>query len=556
MNEPIVRERSGLSLVWIIPVLTAIIGAWLILRTLTDQGPLVTITFRTADGIEVEKTRIKYKSLSIGIVESVRFSPDFSRVEVLARLKKDAAHFLRRDSRFWVVRPTLSARGISGLGTLMSGTYIEIEPGQGAPQTLFVGLESPPVVHSDTAGKQVTLLARQLGSLDRGSPIYYQGIVAGEVLGHEMANDFRNVLIHAFVKAPFDGLVRSNSRFWTDSGIDLTVGPDGLRLKTESLQSLLFGGIAFDTPDLHDGGVEDIGGLIFTLHDDLKSIKDQAYTSKLRYVLYFEDSLRGLTVGAPVEFKGIKVGTVLDVKLEYDDAKSAFRIPVLIELEPERIATKGERMKRAPRESFQNLVKKGLRARLQAGNLLTGQLFVDLVMQPKAPLRLVNAGHADPELPTIRGGGFEQIVASASGILEQLEKVDYAALGADLQGTLKGANAITNGPQMQVALSDLAASLASVRGILRALDARAEPIATNLEQALAAARDALDKSKKTMSLVDAAIAPDAPMHQHSLRLMQELATTARSLRHLVDMLERNPQALLLGKTPAQELEQK
>jgi paraquat-inducible protein B len=359
MNEPVVRQRAGLSLVWLIPVLTAVIGAWLILHTLTDQGPLVTITFRTADGIEVDKTRIKYKSLSIGIVESVRFSPDFSRIEVLARLKKDAAHFLRRDSRFWVVRPTLSARGISGLGTLMSGTYIEIEPGQGAPQTLFVGLESPPVVHSDTAGKQITLLARQLGSLDRGSPIYYQGIIAGEVLGHEMANDFRNVLVHAFVKAPFDGLVRSNSRFWTDSGIDLTVGPDGLRLKTESLQSLLFGGIAFDTPDLQDGGVEDIGGLIFTLHDDLKSIKDHAYTSKLRYVLYFEDSMRGLAVGAPVEFKGIKVGTVLDVKLEYDDSKSAFRIPVVIELEPERIATRGDKMKRAPRESFQNLVKKG-----------------------------------------------------------------------------------------------------------------------------------------------------------------------------------------------------
>lgn len=556
MNEPVVRERSGPSLIWLIPILTAVIGAWLILHTLTDQGPLVTITFRTADGIEVDKTRIKYKSLSIGIVEGVRFSADFSRVEVLARLKKDAAHFLRRDSRFWVVRPTLSARGISGLGTLMSGTYIEIEPGQGAPQTLFVGLESPPVVHADTAGKQVTLMARQLGSLDRGSPIYYQGIVAGEILGYEMANDFQNVLLHAFVKAPFDGLVRSNSRFWNGSGIDLSVGPDGLRLKTESLQALLFGGIAFDTPDLQDGGVEDIAGLVFTLHDDLKSIKDQSYVSKVRYSLYFEDSLRGLTVGAPVEFRGIKVGSVVDVRLEYDEAKSSFRLPVVVELEPERIGTRSERMKRAPREAFQVLVKNGLRARLQSGNLLTGQLFVDLVMQPKSPIRLANAGHAEPELPTIRGGGVEQMIATASGIMEQLDRVDYAALGADLQGTLKGTNALANGPQMQAALSDLAGSLASVRVILRALDARAEPIATNLEQALAAARDALEKSKQTMALVDGVIAPEAPLHHHSVRLTQELAATARSLRHLVEMLERNPQALLLGKTPAKDQEQK
>ena len=549
MNEPVIEERGGPSLVWLIPLITALIGAWLVVHTIADKGPLVTITFRTADGIEVDKTRIKYKSLNIGVVESVRFSLDFSRVEVQARLNKEANHFLKRDSRFWVVRPTLSARGISGLGTLLSGTYIEIDPGEGAPQSLFVGLETPPVVHADMAGKRITLMARQLGSLDRGSPLYYQGIVAGEVLGYEMANDYRNVLIHAFVKAPYDSLLRSNTRVWSGSGIDLSMGPDGVRIKTESLQALLFGGIAFDTPDPQDGGVEDISGLIFSLHDDLKSIKDQAYVSKLRYVLHFDDSVRGLTVGAPVEFKGIKVGAVTDVRLEYDEGKSTFRIPVTVELEPERIADRSERMKRAPREAFQALVKSGLRARLQSGNLLTGQLYIDLVMQPKSALKRVGNGRSDAELPTIRGAGVEQMMATVSAILAQLDQVDYAALGADLQGTLKGTNALVNAPQMQAALTDLSASLASVRTLLKALDSRAEPIAANLEQALAAARGALEKSTATMALVDGVIAPDAPLHHQTVRLLQELGSTARSLRYLVEMLERNPQALLLGKTP-------
>ena len=549
MNEPVIEERGGPSLVWLIPLITALIGAWLVVHTIADKGPLVTITFRTADGIEVDKTRIKYKSLNIGVVESVRFSLDFSRVEVQARLNKEANHFLKRDSRFWVVRPTLSARGISGLGTLLSGTYIEIDPGEGAPQSLFVGLETPPVVHADMAGKRITLMARQLGSLDRGSPLYYQGIVAGEVLGYEMANDYRNVLIHAFVKAPYDSLLRSNTRFWSGSGIDLSMGPDGVRIKTESLQALLFGGIAFDTPDPQDGGVEDISGLIFSLHDDLKSIKDQSYVSKLRYVLHFDDSVRGLTVGAPVEFKGIKVGAVTDVRLEYDEGKSTFRIPVTVELEPERIADRSERMKRAPREAFQALVKSGLRARLQSGNLLTGQLYIDLVMQPKSALKRVGNGRSDAELPTIRGAGVEQMMATVSAILAQLDQVDYAALGADLQGTLKGTNALVNAPQMQAALTDLSASLASVRTLLKALDSRAEPIAANLEQALAAARGALEKSTATMALVDGVIAPDAPLHHQTVRLLQELGSTARSLRYLVEMLERNPQALLLGKTP-------
>ncbi len=551
MLQPVVHERGGPSLVWLIPILTALIGGWLIVHSLTDRGPLVTITFRTADGIEVEKTRIKYKSLDIGLVEGVRFSKDFSRVEVRARLGKEAAHFLRRDTRFWVVRPTLSARGISGLGTLLSGAYIEIEPGQGAPQSLFVGLESPPVVNADEAGKQITLMTRRLGSIDRGSLVHYQGIVAGEVLGYEMANDYRSVLIHAFVKPPFDRLVRSNTRFWTASGIDLSMGPDGMRVKTESLQALLFGGIAFDTPDPQDAGAEDITGLVFTLHDDQKTIQDQAYSSKVRFVLFFEDSVRGLTIGAPVEFKGIKVGSVIDLRLEYDEKKSAFRIPVVVELEPERIVERGDRMKKAPREAFQALVKRGLRARLQTGNLLTGQLYVDLDMQPKTPIRLAAAGRIEPELPTVQGK-IEQLTGSLTGILDKLDKVDFASIGAELQGTLKGANAIANGPKLEASLTDLAASLAGVRSIMKKVDSRAEPITANLEQALAAARDTLEKAKSTMALVDGVLASDSPLQGNVIRLTQELADTAKSARALVDMLERDPQSLLFGKKAKDE----
>jgi paraquat-inducible protein B len=380
-----------------------------------------------------------------------------------------------------------------------------------------------------------------------------------------MANDYHNVLVHAFVKAPFDALVRSNTRFWSGSGVDLAVGPDGLRLKTESLQALLFGGIAFDTPDSPDAdgtpdagktkgdpGGEDITGLVFTLHEDQKSIKDQSYARKVRFVLFFEDSVRGLTVGAPVEFKGIKVGSVIDVHLEYDDKNSAFRIPVMIELEPERIVERGELMRRAPKEAFQSLVKRGLRARLQMGSLLTGQLYVDLNMQPKSPLRLTQAGRTETELPTVRGVSLEQVMTTATGIMEKLEQIDLVGIGADLQGTLKATNSLVNGPALQSALTDLAASLASLRGILHTVDSRAEPITANLEQALAAAREALQKSKATMTLIDGLIAPEAPLHHQALRLAQELTATTRSLRSLVDMLERNPQALLFGKKTGME----
>ena len=551
MNQPVVKEGGGPSIVWLIPILTALIGVWLIVHTLADKGPLVTITFRTAEGIEVGKTRIKYKSLDIGLVEGVRFSSDFSRVEVRARLGKEAGHFLRRDTRFWVVRPTLSARGISGLGTLLSGSYIEIEPGQGAPQALFVGLESPPVVNADEAGKQITLMARKLGSIDRGSLIHFQGIVAGEVLGYEMANDYRSVLIHAFVKPPFDRMVRSNTRFWSASGLDLSVGPDGMRVKTESLQALLFGGIAFDTPDGQETGPDDIAGLVFTLHDDQKSILEQGFTEKVRFVMFFEDSVRGLTVGAPVEFKGIKVGSVIGVRLEYEERTGAFRIPVVVELEPERILDRGERMKKAPRDAFQSLVKRGLRARLQTGSLLTGQLFIDLDMQPKTPIRLVGAGRTEPELPTVMGN-LEQMTTQMKSIVDKLDKVDIVAIGSELQSTLKGTAAFANSPNLDKTIADLAASLSSLRGILRKVDDRAEPITANLEQALAAARDALEKSKATMVAVEGVLSPESPMHDNAARLAQELSSTAKSLRSLVEMLERSPQSLLFGRKPTGE----
>lgn len=548
---PMVRRSSGLSIVWLIPLLTVLIGGWLIYRTLAEKGPLVTVTFRTAEGLEVGKTRVKYKSLDIGVVEQIRFSQDFSRVEVHARLNKDAAHFLRRDTRFWVVKPQLGVRGVTGLSTLISGSYIEIEPGEGAPQTLFVGLEVPPVVKSDEAGRRIVLMSRRLGSIDRGSPLYYQGIRAGEVLGYELANDYQSVLIHAFVSAPFDRMVRASTRFWNASGVNLTVGAEGVRVQTESLQSLLFGGIAFETPDAQEGGAENIEGLVFTLHEDYAAIGEQAFATKLRYVLYFEDSVRGLTLGAPVEFKGIKVGAVTGIRLEHDEKTGNFRIPVTVELEPERIAGRSGAFKRAPREALQAMVKRGLRARLSTGNLLTGQLYVELDMQPRTPLRLAGGGGSVPELPTVPGG-FDGMAASVRNILEKLERIDIEGIGADLRGTLRGTNAIANAPHMEKALADLAASLASTRVILQKLEQRAEPLAANLEQALAASRDAMEKASATMKLMESMLAPDAPVRESAQRALREVGEAARSIRNLVDVLQRQPSSVIFGKKQGEE----
>jgi len=340
---PRIKKRSGPSLVWLIPVITALVGGWLIFKTLSEQGSQITITFKTAEGIEAGKTKIKYKEMDIGVVDSVSFSNDFAHVIVKASMEKGATPFLKRESRFWVVKPRLSLRGATGLGTLLSGAYIEIEPGEGAYQNYFVGLDEPPVVKASVAGKEIVLVTRKLGSIGIGSPIYYQGILAGETLGWELGNDRKSIFIHAFIKAPYDALVQSNTRFWNVSGVNISMGSEGIKLHTESIESVLYGGIAFETPDTTlERPKGDIEGLVYTLYDNYESIKERAFTKKITFILFFQGSVRGLNEGSPVEFKGIKVGSVVDVRLEFDSSDFSFRTPVLIEIEPERIVERGE----------------------------------------------------------------------------------------------------------------------------------------------------------------------------------------------------------------------
>lgn len=553
LPAPKVNKKAGPSIVWLIPLITVLVGGWLIFKTLSEKGPEIIITFKTAEGIEAGKTKIKYKEIEIGVVEAVRFSPDFSHVIVKARMEKESEPFLRRATHFWVVKPRLGLREVTGLGTLLSGAFIEIEPGEGSPQRHFIGLDVPPVIKADVSGIKIVLLASKLGSIDTGSPIYYQGILAGEVLGWELGNDRKSLFVHAFIRAPYDKLVRSNTRFWNVSGLDVSVGADGFHVHTDSLESLIYGGIAFETPDTLEPAKENVEGLVFTLYNNYESIREQAFTKKINFILFFEGSVRGLNVGAPVEFKGIKVGSVKDIRLEFNNRDTSFRIPVLIEIEPERIIEREGDEVASSHETLKNLVQRGLRAQLQTGSLLTGQLFVELDMHPDTPVRLVNAGGPYPELPTIPGS-MEQMTTSFKNILAKLEKLDMDRIGAELLDTLQGANRLAKGaseliskPELRGTVDDLKESLNALKGILRKLDQRADPIVVNLENAVRTGHEAMEKVKTTLDLTDKMLKPDSPLQNRLIELTEELTETARSIRTLVDLFERNPNAIIFGK---------
>ncbi len=541
VSSPQVSKRTGPSLVWLIPLITIIVGAWLVVKTISEQGPQVTISFKTAEGIEVGKTKVKYKNVDIGIVQQIKFSEDLSHVLVWADFNKGSEHFLRRNTRFWVVKPQFGLRGISGLSTLISGAYIEIDPGPGAQQLHFVGLNKQPVVTAGEAGKRITLIADRLGSVDTGSPIYYQGMEVGEVLGYELGTDRKSVFIYVFIKNPFDQLVRGNTRFWNVSGMEVTVGTDGFKMETESLASLVFGGIAFETPRTMEPLSDDAENLIFTLFDDYRTIKEYSYTKKINFLLFFDSSVRGLNIGAPVEFKGIKIGSVLDIRLEFESDDTTFRIPVLIEIEPERIVNRDDEVQDSPYDVINTLVERGMRAQLRTGSLLTGQLYIELDMHPDTAVVLSGEESNVPELPTIAAANFDAITASIERFVAKLDEVEIEEISIELLSALKGANRVVNNPEIPVIVADLKTSLQSFRSILRKVDE------SNLKEAINAGHVALDKLEETLTLTNRVLKPNSPLQYNVIKLTGELEETARSIRALVETLERNPQSLIFGK---------
>lgn len=540
-GRPEVKQKSGPSIIWLIPLVTAIVGGWLALQTVIDQAPTATITFNTAEGIQAGKTSVKYKNVEIGLVEEIRFAEDFDHVELSVTFNEGMEQFLRRNTRFWVVRPQFSLRGVSGLGTLLSGSYIEIDPGPGSPQNHFVGLEEIPLITRDDAGTKITLVSNDLGSLAGGSPVYYQGLFAGEVLGYELGSDAQSIYIHAFIRDPYDQLVRGNSRFWNVSGLDVSMGADGVEIKTASMQALMFGGISFETPTTLEPANSEVENLIFTLYPNHDVIDEEAYTRKLQFVMYFNSSVRGLSPGAPLEFRGIRIGSVLDVKLEFNPDDTSFRIPVLVEIEPGRIVDRTADADTPAGDMLQTLVDRGLRARLSTGSLLTGQLYVELNMYPGTE-EIYYGDNSTPhlELPTIPGA-FAAMTESVQNFISKLETVDVEEMGNDILGILAGTNELLNKEETEQTVTDLQGSMRALKNILRDVES------ADLEQTIRSANKVLGNVDNTLTMIDGVLTPNSPLQYNIIQVTSELEETARALRSLVQMLERQPQAIIFGR---------
>jgi paraquat-inducible protein B len=536
---PVPKKRARIAAVWIVPILAALVGAGIVVEQYLNEGPTIRISFRAAEGIEPGKTLIKYKDVDIGQVTEVALSRDFSKILVTAKMEKHAEGLLAKDSRFWIVKPRITLGGVSGIGTLLSGRYIGIEPGKsGKSHHDFIGLEVPPPITSGMSGREFFLRAGTLGSLGIGSPIYYRRLNVGQVIGYDLAPDGKSVVIRIFMNAPYDGYITSDTRFWESSGIHASMGSGGFSLRTESVLSVLVGGVAFETPPTATAGKPAPEKSVFTLFDDRDAAMAPQVSESERYVLYFHESLRGLSVGAPVTMLGLPVGEVTMVGLDFAPETHGIRTRVEIMTHPYRlllhmgdsdVASEKIMLQEGRRKIMQRLVEeKGMRAQLRTGSLISGQRYVALEYFPDAPKARIDRTKEPPQFPVVPGK-TENIELQLKSILAKLDKVPVEEIGKDLTETL---DALEN-------------TLQSANRTLARLDAETLPEAMktleDLRRAVGAAERVLSSTDNTL------LGPDAPA-QHELRdALQEVARAARAIRVLADHLERNPESLLRGK---------
>lgn len=533
LPEPVVKHRRfNASWIWLVPAIAALVGLSLVINAWRQQGPAITISFQTAQGLESGKTVVKYKDVVVGKVTHIRLSPDHSKVIVKVDLEKSAGNIAVSDSRFWVVRPRIGLGGVSGIDTLLSGSFIGVDVGKSTQtQTDFVGLENPPSVLHDSRGKSFTLQSSDLGSLDIGSPVYYRRIQVGRVASYKLDEDGKGVTMKIFVDSPYDKFVTNESRFWNASGVDVTISADGLKLNTQSLATVLAGGVAFnDAPGPHADEKPADEDASYTLFDTEANAMAPPDGAPRYIVMRFDQTLRGLAVGAPVEFRGINFGHVVSIRMDYDEKSGHFPIYVGAVVYPDRLGRAHKKLAEIAKSKGDNddmshliggLVAHGLRAEAKAGNLLTGQLYISLDLVPNAPKVAYNPDARPLEIPTVPGS-LDKLQEQMAQIVDKLSKIPFDAIGNNLNHTL----------------ADLDSTIKQVNG----------NVLPAFQETLKGVNRTVGTANQTLGTANSALSADSPLQQNLAGTLQELQRMARSLRALTDYLNTQPSSLIRGRS--------
>ncbi len=569
-----IRKISQWSPIWIVPVAAVLIGSWMLYHTFKNQGPTVTMLASNAEGIVSGKTQIKSRSVDVGKVVSVELSQDLKQVVIRARMNPGTDNLLNDESQLWVVKPTIGRGGVSGLNTLLSGAYIELQPGKGdSGKYFFELLETPPIAPPDAPGVRIFLSSSDAAALAVGDPILYRGYDVGTVERSEFDMQKRNMRYQLFIRAPYDALVTENVRFWKASGMALDMSAEGVRIEMASMATLLGGGVTFDVLDGWPAGNKVVNNTDFQLFENRKSIQDGLYNEYLEYLLFFDESIRGLTAGAPVEYRGVRVGTVASVPYFFkmkNPLQVAFNkgIPVLIRIETGRLYDNLTLPQL--RAELDQAVSLGLRAVLKTGNLLTGGLYIDLNQQDGAQTKAVAEAAAVAAQPAVTAAAETAADAQAASpavvatplLPEPLPEfagykilpTSRSGLGHIEQKVLQALDKINNLPVEKV-LADSSATLNATKDLMQqsqqlvqSLDALVKADAT--QQLPAEVNKSLADLRKTL----AGLSPGSPVYERINSNLQAMDKVLRDLQPVVQTLNQQSNALIISADPAADPE--
>lgn len=508
-----------------VPLLALALAGWLVFQHYQGKGVLAVVQFETAESVVSGKTEVRCRSVRVGVVEHVTLASDILSVKVSLRINPDSSDLLREGTRFWVVRPRVSASDISGLGTLITGSYIELDPGDGpgAPKDTFMGLEAPPVTKSSVPGLRLMLIAEDPGSLTVGSPIYFRGFEVGRVELRTFDMEIRRTKLDIFIREEYASLVHENTAFWNASGVDVSAGADGFRVRTPSLQAMVSGGATFAVPPGTPPGKEAENGTVFRLYPDEESTRKADYTPDRKCLVFFDQSIRGLKEGAPVEFRGIPFGKVVEISLKHGSAKDK-RIPVLIEIDPGILLQNLDDAKADRDKLLEEAVKEGLRAMLGTGSLLTGALYIDMDFVPDAP---------PAELTRI--DDYQVIPSHSSGMVQLEEKVNAILAKIEalpLEETLE---------KFGNTADEITATVAETRAVV---DEAKKLLSSKATQGMTAEVNAA--LKEVRSSVES-LGPTGAVQGDLRRTLDELRAALRAFKTLSNTVGEKPNSLIFGR---------
>ena len=525
-----VKPIKTISTVWFIPLIAVFIGCWMIYYQWQNEGTEINIHFATAEGMEAGKTKIKSRNVDIGEVSQIELNDNGAGVIVTAKIKKSAEKFLVDDSMFWVVSPQISHTGVSGLSTLISGVYIEISPGKSADERFeYEALESPPVTPVGTPGLHITLNSNDQFAYAKGDPIIYKGLTVGQFEDIYFNFEERVVYYNAFIKAPYHQLITSNTKFWDVSGLRLDLNADGISVKTGNFETMLTNGVTFGIPEGMEIG-EKIGERsYYDIYANYEAADDERYRRSIEFVVLVSDSIRGLSVGAPVEYRGVQIGKVRSTNLILSRPqdkliKEDFKIPVLISLQPGRVGLpdneEGESLM-----AEQNIywIENGLKAVLRTGNILTGSLFVDLQHRQDQPLSEIAKYDNYPVIPTSTDD-FSQITAKAEQFMDNLNNIPLNHLG-------------DNANQLMMEFTQTAKELQTVSQSLASVIGQVEQ--EQLSNKLSKTLQGIDAFTKDLS--------SGSKGYEDLRVtLKTLTSTMNELKPLLNQLKHKPNSLIFN----------